>query len=557
MNLHAFLMQHVLTLMIFIPVAGALAIMLVPAARTTLVKIIAVIATLIPLLLAIFVWGTFNNESGIHDKYSVDEGYTVMQFVDKAEWIGEFNINYYVGIDGISVSMVILTALISFIGIFASWNIEHWPIHRGIRAYFALYLLLECGMMGVFCSLDFFLFYVFWEVMLLPMFFLIGVWGGPRREYAAIKFFLYTLVGSVLMLVVILALYFNSGASQAERTFDILKLSQMSGDFTGDWWKVAFVALFIGFAIKIPSFPFHTWLPDAHVEAPTPISVILAAVLLKMGIYGILRICYPILPEAALWFAPMMMLLGVISIIYGGLCAMAQIRGVPRVNSRTGERFIERDWKKLIAYSSVSHMGFCMIGIASFTPVGMDGAIFQMWNHGIITGMLFLLIGVIYDRAHHRDIDGFGGLMTPMPKFAGLTALAFMASLGLPGLAGFISEALCFIGAFQAHHDATYWGFLSGENYYRYMTALSVSGVVIGAAYFLWSYQKVFLGPIREKYANLSDINARELFTVAPLAAMTVFFGLYPAPILGMLYKTVDGLSRHMAEVGNVPWLLY
>jgi NADH-quinone oxidoreductase subunit M len=543
--------EHLLTLMIFVPAIGALLLLFVPSRRAGLVKAVAVVSTLIPLMLACFLWTWFRRDTA------------EPQFVTQVGWIDKFNIEYYVGVDGISVSLVILTALISFLGIFASWNIEHWSVSRGIQGYFALYLLLEAGMMGVFCALDFFLFYVFWEVMLLPMFFLIGVWGGPRREYAAIKFFLYTLVGSVLMLVVLLAFYFMSDADPnlegAQHTFNLITLARPGvlplGADVG-WWRLAFVALFIGFAIKIPSFPFHTWLPDAHVEAPTPISVILASVLLKMGIYGILRVSYPILPEAALWFAPMMMLLGTISIIYGGLCAMAQIRGVPRINRATGERYVERDWKKLIAYSSVSHMGFCMIGMASFTPAGLNGALFQCWNHGIITGMLFLLIGVIYDRAHHRDVDGFGGLMTPMPRYAGFTALAFMASLGLPGLAGFISEVLCFIGAFQAVGPAGQTHFaIPAEHYYRILTALSVGGVVIGAAYFLWSYQKVFLGPIREKYANLPDMDLREFFTLAPLAAITVLLGLYPAPILGLLERSVDLLVTHMGAAGGVPWL--
>jgi NADH-quinone oxidoreductase subunit M len=395
--------------------------------------------------------------------------------------------------------------------------------------------------------------------MLLPMYFLIGIWGGPRREYAAIKFFLYTLAGSVLMLVVMLGMYFASGTGGAAKTFllpELMRLGQLPGElypFKGGVWLAAFVGLYIGFAIKIPAFPFHTWLPDAHVEAPTPISVILAGILLKMGTYGLMRINFPILPEAARQFAPVMMLFGFIGIVYGALCAMAQIKGVPRVNAQTGEQFIERDWKKLIAYSSVSHMGFCMIGMAAATPAGMTGALFQMWNHGCITGMLFLLVGVLYDRAHHRNIDGFGGLWDRMPMYGGLTALAFMASLGLPGLSGFISEAMCFLGAFQASPDAgpKYFWFFPAELYYKTLTALSVLGVVFGAGYFLWSYQKVFLGKLNPKYADISDVNPREQFTLWPLALLVVAFGIYPKPILDLLTPSVTLLCQQVGQ----PWL--
>jgi NADH-quinone oxidoreductase subunit M len=409
-------------------------------------------------------------------------------------------------------------------------------------------------MMGVFVSLDFFLFYVFWEVMLLPMYFLIGIWGGPRREYAAIKFFLYTLFGSVLMLVVLLAFYFTSDP----HTFSIPELMKQGRGFEAlhpGWWLVAFIGLYIGFAIKVPVFPFHTWLPDAHVEAPTPISVILAGVLLKMGVYGLLRIAYPILPAAAQQFSPVMMMLGVINIIYGALCAMAQIRGVPRYNAQSGEHFVERDWKKLIAYSSVSHMGFCLIGLAAVTPAGVTGAILQMWNHGLITSMLFLLVGVLYDRAHHRNIDGFGGLWAKMPSYGGMTALAFMASLGLPGLSGFISEVLCFIGAFQAGDpslDASVrYFFIPGAIYYKVLTALSVTGVVFGAAYFLWSYQKVFLGPLNPKYEEITDMNPREHVTLWPLAIPVVIFGIFPGPVMNLMEKSVALLVH---QVG-MPWV--
>ena len=483
----------------------------------------------------------------------------VWSSVEKVEWIKldflgqNASIHYYLGVDGISVTMILLTGILSFICVLASWGFEHWHESRGIKGYFSLFLLLEAGMMGVFAALDFFLFYVFWELMLLPMYFLIGIWGGPRREYAAIKFFLYTLAGSVLMLVVMLAMFFKTG------TFDLVQLAEKGpGLFTGPWWKAAFLGLYIGFAIKIPAFPFHTWLPDAHVEAPTPISVILAGVLLKMGTYGLMRISYPILTEAAYWFAPYMMLFGVINIIYGSMCAMAQIRGVPRVNAQTGERVVERDLKKLIAYSSVAHMGFCMIGLATSTPAGLAGCLFQMWNHGCITGMLFLLVGVIYDRAHHRNIDGFGGLWQVMPHYGSVTALAFMASLGLPGLAGFVSELLSFAGAFQGGNaDPFYFsvGFLKwswqSSMFFKILTGVSVVGVVLGAGYFLWSYQRVFQGPLNPKYQNLTDMNAREGLCVWPLAIITVVLGVYPALYLDLVNPAINVLARQI----GMPWV--
>lgn len=525
-----FIDKHLLSIMIFAPAIGAFILLFVPRGKNTIVKYIAATSAFIPVLMAIYLFKNFNR---------TDSGF---QFVEHCEWIKGFNIYYYVAVDGISVTMVILTALLSYLCIYASWNIEEWKVNKGVKGYFALFLLLETGMIGVFCALDFILFYVFWELMLLPMYFLIGIWGGGRKEYSAIKFFLYTLAGSVLLLVVILVFYFST----LPHTFSIPDLMQKAGEFTGIWWRIAFIALYIGFAIKVPVFPFHTWLPDAHVDAPTPVSVILAGILLKMGIYGIMRISYPILPEAAQWFAPVMMAFGMVNIIYGALCAMAQIRGAERIDPVTKERYIERDWKKLVAYSSVSHMGFCLIGMAACTVEGMTGALFQMWNHGCIAGMLFLLVGVIYDRVHHRNIDGFGGLWTKMPYYGGITALAFFASLGLPGLSGFISELLCFIGAFKGGLAGD-WTFL----YFKILTGVSVIGVVLGAAYFLWAYQRIFLGPLNEKYANVFDVNGREAFTLAPLAIIVVILGIYPSPILDMITPSINSL----VNIVHMPWL--
>ena len=443
------------------------------------------------------------------------------QFIEKLTWIhsslpmiGEIKIEYFIGIDGISAPMVLLTAIVCFVASFASFG-----INKAAKGFFAMYLLLDTGMMGVFVSLDFFLFYVFWELMLLPMYFLIGIWGGPRKEYAAIKFFIYTLLGSVFMLLVMIALYFSVGSFNMLDMMDPAKFDPNSLLFGLDttWRYIAFMALFVGFAIKVPSIPFHTWLPDAHVEAPTPISVILAGVLLKMGTYGMLRIAFPIFPDAVGYFQGLIAFIGMASIIYGAFCALGQ------------HKVGKRDFKKLIAYSSVSHMGYVVLGMASMRPEGMIGGIFQMFNHGIITSMLFMIVGVIYDRSHTRGLDDFGGLANKMPIYTGIMAIAFFAAIGLPGLSGFISEALVFLGAFKT---------------YPTMTIISGAGIILGAAYMLWTLQKVFFGklpdkwagpwdPTRTKYKH-DDINATELIALVPLAVIILYFGISPTPILNM-----------------------
>ena len=480
-----------LTWMTFFPLLGAVAILLLPNRASHLHRWVALAFSAVPVGLAVRLYMEF-------DRSTKD-----VQFWTQIPWISAFNIEYFVGVDGISVTMILLTAFLSFLCIIASWGIT-----KATKGYFALFLLLETGMLGVFIALDFFLFYVFWEVMLLPMYFLIGIWGGPRKEYAAIKFFLYTLAGSVLMLLVMIALYFNvSNPITGEHTFNMLHMMNQANH--GAWMldpnvrHVLFLGLFIGFAIKVPIVPFHTWLPDAHVEAPTAVSVILAGVLLKMGTYGILRICYPILPDAAAWFSLPLAILGAINIVYGAMCALAQT-----------------DMKKLVAYSSVSHMGYVMLGMAVFNEAGMTGALLQMFNHGTITAMMFLMVGVIYDRAHHREIAGFGGLGLQMPRYTTMFSLALFAALGLPGLSGFVGEALVFVGAFSV---------------YRTVTIISAIGIVLGAAYVLWMLQRVFLGPLNPKYADLPDINRREMLSVAPIAVLVILLGVFPMPIIDLI----------------------
>lgn len=477
--------SHLLSWIIFSPLIGAFAVLLAPQ---RLSKAIATAASFFVCVLALVALCHFNpNDPGL-------------QMIEKVSWIPQFNVSYFLATDGISFPMILLTALISFIACVASYGIKERQ-----KEYFFLYLLLETGMMGTFLALDIFLFYVFWEVVLLPMYFLIGIWGGPRREYAAIKFFLYTLAGSLLMLLGILSLYFAS----TPHTFNWLELSQTS--FSLGFQKWIFLAFFFGFAIKVPIWPFHTWLPDAHVEAPTPISVILAGVLLKMGTYGFFRFSFALAPQGAVYFQSFLSILAVIGIVYGGFVALAQT-----------------DLKKMVAYSSVSHMGFVVLGLAAMTQNGFNGALLQMFNHGTITGGLFLLVGVIYDRAHTRDMNSFGGLGAQVPVFAGLLTFFAMASLGLPTLSGFISEFLVLLGSYQ---------------YSKLFTAISCLGIILAAAYLLMMIRKVLLGPLNPKWKDhITDVNGREVFTLVPLMILIVVFGLYPSWLLNLMIPTLKTL---------------
>jgi NADH-quinone oxidoreductase subunit M len=500
--------SHLLSWIVFAPLLGALAILFVPRTQPLVVKTLAAVFTGLPLLVSIAVYALFNREAA------------GLQFYEEFTWVETFNIKYAMGIDGLSLPLVFLTCLLLFLAVFSSWN-----INKGVKGFFGLLLLLEVGINGVFVAQDFFLFYVFWEIMLLPMYFLIGIWGGPRREYAAIKFFLYTLAGSILMLVAMIAMYLASGAGGAERTWSLLQMAEI-GKAGG--WEAApaflgmhfkhwcFLFLFIGFAIKIPVFPFHTWLPDAHVEAPTAISVILAGVLLKLGGYGLLRVNLTIFPDVIFadgghtaW-ATGLAFLGMINCVYGAFVAMAQ-----------------KDFKKMVAYSSVAHMGFVLLGIASANQEGLAGCTLQMFNHGTSSAMLFLLVGVIYDRAHHRDLDGFGGLAGHMPMYSSLAFLGIFTSLGLPGLAGFWGEALSLVGCYQA---------------FPVLTVMSTLGLIVTAAFFLITIRKVYFGPVQDRYKDYPDLTGREWFCLAPLGLLCVLIGWFPMLLLSWMNPSLTRL---------------
>ena len=522
----------ILSLITFLPVLGMFLILFMKKEQPKSIKYLTLGITALQVVLAVILLASYNySAAGIYEEKS-------FQFIEKFRWInisgiswlGTVKVDYFLGIDGLSMPMVLLTAIISFIAAISSWTIE-----KSIKGYFALFLLLDAGMMGVFVSLDFFLFYIFWELMLLPMYFLIGIWGGPRKEYAAIKFFIYTLFGSVFILLVMIGLYFSATELLTDgskvHTFSLIALMNpanysadgiLSALNPSNLRLIAYIALFAGFAIKIPMFPFHTWLPDAHVEAPTPISVILAGVLLKMGTYGILRISYPIFPDITrelMWYIG---LFGMVNIVYGALVALAQ-----------------KDFKKLIAYSSVSHMGYVLLGMASLTTVGINGAIFQMFNHGTITAMLFLIVGVIYDRAHTRGLNDFGGLASQMPVYTGFVTVAFFAAIGLPSMSGFVSEALVFIGAF-------------GVSAIRVLTLISTLGILLGAGYMLWTLQRIFFGPLNEKWATLKDLDKREYAMFIPLTIIIIFLGVYPSAMLDIMNTSVNSLVNFVNTIAPI-----
>jgi NADH-quinone oxidoreductase subunit M len=483
----------ILTAIVFTPALGALLLLFVPGGSHRAVRWIALGAALLTLAFSLVLLG-------------YDPSGSEFQYREDLPWIEAFGMRYTMGVDGISIVLVLLTTLLSVVAIVYSWE----PIQTRIKAYYVTMLLLMVGMLGVFVALDLFLFYVFWEVSLFPMYFVIGIWGGPRRIYATVKFVIYTLVGSLLMLVAILAVAIAHAASGNAFTFSYEALRGFG--YADTLQALAFIAFFLAFAIKVPMWPLHTWLPDAHVEAPTAGSIILAGVLLKLGGYGFLRYALPLLPDAAATFAPIVIGLAIVAIIYGGLVAMVQ-----------------PDLKKLVAYSSVSHMGFVMLGTFVFNTQGLQGAVFQMISHGVTTGALFLLVGVIYEQTHDREIGHMGGLNARLPHYAAMFGLFTFASIGLPGLSGFIGEFLVIIGAFQ----------FSG-----WVAAVAMVVVIISAVYMLWMFQRVFFTVpsdwMRRWWPSLNDMSRGEWASLAPLIVLVVALGVYPGPVLDMISAPVE-----------------
>ncbi len=492
-----------LSFLLLIPLIGALVLLLIPREQKQALFNTSFIFSLVAFLWSVKILNGFDGGTG------------EMQMVERVPWMPAYGIDYLVGIDGISLFLVLLTTLLTSIAILASWSVKD-----KIKEYLFFMLVLETGMLGAFVALDLFLFYVFWEVMLIPMYFLIGVWGGARRIYAALKFVLFTMAGSLLMLIAIIYLAMRHAHITQTLTFNLLQLYDLHLPFNEQIWL--FVAFALSFAIKVPLFPFHTWLPDAHVEAPTAGSVILAGVLLKMGTYGFLRFAMPLFPDAAVAAAPTIIALAVIGIIYGAAVAMMQ-----------------GDIKKLVAYSSVSHLGFVMLGLFVFNVQGIQGSIYQMLNHGLSTGALFLLVGMIYDRRHSRRIEDFGGLWKQMPIFSALLLVVTFSSIGLPGLNGFIGEFLILLGAFSV---TPVW------------TAGAATGVILGAIYMLWMYRRVILGPLTNpENQKLADLNSREILLLVPILALIVFMGVYPQPFLSRMQPSVDLTLKRILTMQSAP----
>jgi NADH-quinone oxidoreductase subunit M len=523
--------QHLLTYLIFTPVAIAVLALFIPAEAKKTFRILALAVSAIQLLIVLFIVGQVRPEVG---SFQLTEKLTWFT-IDLGSW-GILQAEYFLGLDGLSFSMVALTVLIMLIASISSWTIE-----KNVKGYFILLWILNGSILGAFTALDFLLFFLFFEFMLLPMYFLIGIWGGPKREYASIKFLLYTLLGSVLILIVLIGLVISvqapASGDTVVHTFNLLHMSDpanfifgsilnpdeswMIGPQTARWW--AFILLFTGFAIKLPAVPFHTWLPDAHVEAPTPISVILAALLLKLGAYGLLRIAYPIFPDSAVELSSVVALVGVISIIYGALNALAS-----------------KDLKRLIAYSSVSHMGFVLLGLASLTTEGVSGAVYQMFSHGFISAMLFLIAGVLYDRTNDRLISNYSGLTSKMPVFFVFVLIAFFASLGLPGFSGFIAEIMILLGAFASGSTNQ----LISESF----AVVAMLGLILGAAYYLWTLQRMFFGPFHVKseirQEQLTDLDRREFGMLASLALLILIFGILPQILLDYINPFAQNFSE-------------
>lgn len=526
--------SYLISLLLFTPLVAVLVGLLIPAEKAYAFKWLALAVSILQIFFLI----------NMASAYSFTES---VQLVERKDWItlslgtwGTLKAEYFVGVDGLSFPLVALSVLVTLLAVISSWNIT-----KQVKGYFSLFLVLNAAVIGTFTALDFLLFYLCFEFMLLPMFFLIAIWGGPKREYASIKFFLYTLVGSILILIVMIGLYIShQDNATLVHSFDLISMRNPVNYATGSIlnpqtpWNIgplharewAFLLLFFGFAIKLPMVPLHTWLPDAHVEAPTPISVLLAAILLKIGGYGLLRIAYPILSDAALTFSWLVGLMGVLSIIYGALNAMAS-----------------KDLKRLIAYSSVSHMGFVLLGLASVTTEGVAGSVYQMVSHGVISAMLFIIAGVLYDRTHDRIIGNYSGLASVMKVYTVFVLIGFFASLGLPAFSGFIAEVMVFLGAFKSNSVN---GLL-----HESLAIVATLGLVLGAAYYLWTLQRMFFGPFHVKgeieKEQLTDITSREYFMLLPLAIATLALGIFPQLLINYIDPFAQQFVEWVMQSGN------
>lgn len=496
----------ILTYLLLIPIVGSIIILFISEVNKQLIRWAGFIVSFLSFIISLIVYLQFNPSN------------PQFQFIEKVLWIKSLNISYHVGVDGISLILILLTTFLTPITLLSTWK----AIEKNVKMFTFSMLLLEAGMLGVFISLDLFLFYIFWEAMLIPMYFIIGIWGGERRIYASIKFFLYTMFGSLLMLIAIIWLAIYASDQFGSFTTNLLELYKVGPNVPKQIQNWMFLAFFLSFAIKVPIFPLHTWLPDAHVEAPTAGSVILAGVLLKMGTYGLVRFCLPLFPQSAVQYAPLISVLAVIGIIYGALVSMVQ-----------------PDMKKLVAYSSVSHLGFVVLGIFAMTIESMQGAIIQMVNHGLSTGALFLLVGVLYERTHHRDIAYYGGIAKLVPVYSTILMITSLSSIGLPGLNGFVGEFLILLGSFKSQVLNSWW-----------YVVFAATGVIFAAVYLLWMYQRVVFGEVKNpKLSNeLSDMNTRELFIMLPILLFIVWIGIYPTTFLKLTESSAQTILQNVSS---------
>jgi len=501
--------NNLLAILLFLPIIGSVLLLFINKKNESLIKYFGLAVSVLVFIVSLIIYSNFNSDIGD------------FQFLLKVSWISNLNISFFVGIDGMSMLLILLTAFITPLTLISSWS----SIDKNVKEFTFFMLLLETGIIGVFISLDLFLFYIFWELMLIPMYFIIGIWGGKRRIYASIKFFIYTMAGSLLMLVAIIWLAIYASNSLGHFSTDITELYKIGPTIPQSIQLYMFLAFALSFSIKVPLFPLHTWLPDAHTEAPTAGSVILAAVLLKMGTYGLIRFNLPLFPQASIYFAPFISVLAVIGIIYGALVAMVQ-----------------KDMKRLVAYSSVAHLGFVVLGIFAMNQESLQGAIIQMVNHGLSTGALFLLVGVIYERTHTREISEYGGIAKVVPFYAFALMFASLSSVGLPGLNGFVGEFLILLGSFKS----------SVLNSWIY-TIFAASGIIFAAIYLLWMYQRVIFGKVTNpKMETIKDMNKREIFVMVPIFILIIWIGIYPSTFLKVSQKTTDKVIEQVFHYQNV-----